>query len=167
MFNQHVAVQWRQAGINMLPGVAFTAASSKRTEEMHRSKSQKGRRSEGRGWGRRWIQHVAGDNMQHSVGETPFLPSLLLTHPWHGRNVQIKETSEVRMWEGVAVGIREDRKKKKMLCSHCGKKDSAITVSIMGCQSSAMLRILFLSGRGLSLCLYTDNRSCHLKKCCD
>lgn len=113
MFNQHVAVQWRQAGINTLPGVAFTAASSKRTEEMHRSKSQKGRRSEGRGWGRRWIQHVAGDNMQHSVGETPFLPSLLLTHPWHGRNVQIKETSEVRMWEGVAVGIREDRKKKK------------------------------------------------------
>lgn len=113
MFNQHVAVQWRQAGINTLPGVAFTATSSKRTEEMHRSKSQKGRRSEGRGWGRRRIQHVAGDNMQHSVGETPFLPSLPLTHPWHGRNVQIKETSEVRMWEGVAVGIREDRKKIK------------------------------------------------------
>ena len=71
------------------------------------------------------------------------------------------------MWEGVAVGIREDREKKIMLCSHCGKKDSAITVSIMGCQSSAMLRILFLSGRGLSLCLYTDNRSCHFRKCCD
>lgn len=49
-----------------------------------------------------------------------------------------------------------------MLCSHCGqkKKNIAIIVSIIGWQSNTMLRI-FLSR--LSLFLYTDNTTYHLK----
>lgn len=126
-------------------GVAFTATSPKQTAETHESQPQKGKRSEVSGGEGGWLVMDSArswDNTQYSVGETPFLPLLLLTHPWHGRNVQIKETSEVRMWERIEADIGRDEK--KMLRSHCGEKHFAITVSIMWCQSNAMFKNPFL-----------------------
>ncbi len=123
MFNENVAVLWQQAGTSMLLGVAFTATSSKQTAEMHRSKPHTGRRSEGRGGEGDWEAKDSArgrDNTQHSVGETPFLPLLLLTHPWHGRNVQIKETCEVRMWEGKGTDIGRTEK----CCAHIAARNT-------------------------------------------
>lgn len=51
--------------------------------------------------GRRWLQHVAEIRRSTEEEKLPSsLCSCLLT-PWHGRNVQIKETSKARMWEGI------------------------------------------------------------------
>lgn len=79
--------------------------------------------------------------MQHSEGETPFLPLLPLTHPLTWQKCADKRD----FWsENVGRKRRWYRQRgKKCWCGRSAvKKLFAILVSIMGCQSDAMVRLV-------------------------
>lgn len=115
-----MAAGWGPACCLVLPSQQHPPTRQQRCTDQSPRRGGRVKEEGAKEGGKKRIQHVAGDNMQRSVGETPFLPLLLLTHPWHSRNVQIKETSKVKMREGIAADIGRTE---KLLCLHCGKKE--------------------------------------------
>lgn len=69
------------------------------------------------------ILHVARDNAalcRRAEGLPAPSASTPPPHPWHGKNVQIKDTAEGKMWE--ELWLIWDRGGERMLRRHCGAK---------------------------------------------